>query len=265
MINNTTSTCKILVKSCLLCMLLSLYAHGLDSKQLFSTLNKMLQSTPESKEVSMKMISTEASGLKDFSFVILEREGYWVPLLAHENGKTIIIATPDLILSTDSIVEKNLAKAIKKSQEHNKQLVDDSVLKIFSTHSSSTITLPNKSAKYTTYMVLDPNCPYCKNEVEKLQEYAKDSSLVIMVVGILRQDSLDKAAAFAKLIKNTKSKEEQIAVLKCVFDKGFAPSSVRYDDAKKERDEIYADLALIGMKLQQAGLQGVPYIIKRPN
>lgn len=263
MTNNITSACKILVTSCFLCALLSLYAHGLDSKQLLATINKTPLNDPESKEAPMKVISTETSGLKDFSFVILEREGYWIPLLAHENGKTIIIATPDMILSTDDVVRKNLTKTIEKSQEHNKQLIDTSVLNIFSTHSGNTITLPNKSAKYTTYMVLDPNCPYCKDKVEKLQEYAKDSSLVIMVVGILRQDSLNKAIAFTKLIKNAKSQEKQIAVLKSVFDAAFDPSSVRYDE--KERGAINADLVLIGMKLHQAGLQGVPYIIKRPN
>lgn len=263
------TTFKILARSCLLLATLHLCAHALDSKQLLSTLNKSLQSqTPESKMPPMRVISTEASGIKDFSFVIIERERFWIPLLAHESGRTIMIATPELILSVDNVFGKNLAKTIEKAHEHNKQITDDLVLGVFKEHAKSTITLGSKSAKYTTYMVLDPNCPYCQSEVEKLSQYTKDSRLVIMVVGILRQDSLDKAAAFMKLAKSAKtstSQDDQIALLRRVFAKDFDPSSVQFDESKKEQGEIYADLALIGMKLQQAGLQGVPYIIKRAN
>lgn len=112
-------------------------------------------------------------------------------------------------------------------------------------------------------MVLDPNCPYCKNEIEKLEEYTKDSTLVLMIVGILKQSSIDKAAAFTKLIQSAKAKNEQIAVLKRVFDKNFDPSSVRFDKPTEQGD-ITAKLTLIGLELQKAGLQGVPYIIKTP-
>lgn len=230
-------------------------ANALDSKQLESTL--------QAKGLPTTIALKEGSSVQDFSFVIVEQGGFWIPLLAHDNGKIALGISPNLIFSTDEKFQAKLEALLQKVSANNKQVADKGVLKVFKQHTNSTITIANEAAKYKTYIVLDPNCPYCRDEVEKLEEYAKDSTLEIMVVGIIQQSSINKAAAFAKLIQNAKTKNEQIAVLKRVFDKSFDPSSVRF--AKEtEQGDITAALVVMGLELQKAGLQGVPYIIKEP-
>lgn len=230
-------------------------ANALDSKQLESTL--------QAKGLPTTIALKEGSSVQDFSFVIVEQGGFWIPLLAHDNGKIALGISPNLIFSTDEKFQAKLEALLQKVSANNKQVADKGVLKVFEKYASRTITLPNPAAKSTIYMVLDPNCPYCRDEVKKLEEYAKDSTLVLMVVGIIQQSSINKAAAFAKLIQNAKTKNEQIPVLKRVFDKSFDPSSVRF--AKEtEQGDISSTLMMMGLELQKAGLQGVPYIIKEP-
>ncbi|ETD27642.1 hypothetical protein [Helicobacter canis] len=231
------------------------YANALDSKQLESTL--------KAQGLSAKVALTQDSSLQGFSFVVVEQGGFWIPLLANDSGRVVLGISPNLIFTTDKKFEAKLSTLLQKVSANNKQIADKGVLKVFKQHTNSTITIANEAAKYKTYIVLDPNCPYCRDEVEKLEEYAKDSTLEIMVVGIIQQSSINKAAAFAKLIQNAKTKEEQISVLKRVFDKSFDPSSVRF--AKEtEQGGISAALVAMGLELQKAGLQGVPYIIKEP-
>lgn len=243
------------IRVCICSVLLVGLAYGLDSKQLESTL--------QAQGLSAQVVQKVDSGLQGFTFAIVEQDRFWIPLLAHDSGKIILGISPSLVFSKDEKFDAKLEALLQKVSLHNKQITDDGVLKVFKQHANSTITIANKSAKNTLYMVLDPNCPYCKNEIEKLEEYAKDSTLVLMIVGILKQSSIDKAAAFTKLIQSAKAKNEQIAALKRVFDKNFDPSSVRFDKPT-EQEAITAKLTLIGLELQKAGLQGVPYIIKTP-
>lgn len=231
------------------------YANALDSKQLESTL--------KAQGLSAKVALTQDSSLQGFSFVVVEQNGFWIPLLTNDSGRVVLGISPNLIFSTDEKFQAKLEALLQKVSANNKQVADKGVLKVFEKYASRTITLPNPAAKSTIYMVLDPNCPYCRDEVKKLEEYAKDSTLVLMVVGIIQQSSINKAAAFAKLIQNAKTKNEQIVVLKRVFDKSFDPSSVRF--AKEtEQGDISSTLMMMGLELQKAGLQGVPYIIKEP-
>lgn len=232
------------------------YANALDSKQLESTL--------EAQGLSTKVALTQDSGLQGLSFVVVEQEGgLWIPLLANDSGKIALGISQNLIFTTDENFKAKLETLLQKVSLNNKQIVDKGVLEVFKQHPNSTITITNKAAKYTTYIVLDPNCPYCRAEVEKLEEYAKDSTLKIMVVGIIEQSSINKAAAFAKLIQDAKTKNEQISVLKKVFNESFDPSSVRFDEAT-EQGNISSTLLIMGLKLRKAGLQGVPHIIKEP-
>ncbi len=200
-----------------------------------------------------KVVSSKDSGIKGLSFVIAEQGGFWIPFLVNPEGTILIGITPDTIISDDKAFGDSLDAIFKQVKDHNQTATDEAVLKVFDKYAKNVITLEGKNTSKTTYLVLDTNCPYCKEEVKKLEERLKTSNLKILLVGALSLESTQKAATFYENINAKSTQKAKLEYITEAFSPSFKPNS-----------NINTDQVMnMSMELGGAGLRGVPYIIER--
>ncbi|PAF52374.1 hypothetical protein [Helicobacter sp. 13S00477-4] len=217
--------------------------------------NATLQKTIKDNEgIDVKVVDSKPTGIKGIQIVSLEQpNGLRIPVLASNDGKTII-GISELLISSDDGFKDSLKKVYEDSMKHNKGITDNQVLAIFKEYDKSNVVkLQGKDKSKTTYLVVDPNCPYCYQEIQKLDSILSGSNVELLVVGALGMDSAKKAASFYEEMKTKKSQEDKIALLKSVFEKTYKPKE-NIDTSK---------IITIGKELAQAGVNGVPYIIKK--
>ncbi|CBG40501.1 thioredoxin domain-containing protein [Helicobacter mustelae] len=192
-------------------------------------------------------IETLNSGL---SIALVEEEnGMQMPVFITSDGKNIIGIGDPLIMGDHNFQEK-LRLMYKTAMHHNQKSTDVKILK--SVPEDAWIHLNGQGKSGSIYMVVDANCSFCKQEIAKLEETMKNyKDVSLLFVGLLNENSLHKATKVYKLIKNTKSQQQIMAIIHQSFDKNFkADKNVDNSFAQKNSKAIIS-----------AGVRGVPYII----
>lgn len=214
-------------------------------------LEKMIKNN---EGIDVKVVDSKPTDIKGIQIISLEQpNGLRVPVLASDDGKTVI-GISDLLISDDDKFKNALKKAYEDSTKHNKTITDKQVLNIFKKYDKTyVLKLNGKNGSKITYMVVDPNCPYCDQEIQKLDATLQNSNVQILVVGALGMDPIKKAASFYEALKSKKSQKDKVALLHSVFEKSY--------QANKNADT--AEIIKIGRELSQAGVKGVPYIIRK--
>ena len=97
----------------------------------------------------------------------------------------------------------------------------------------------------------DPNCGYCKEEFRKIDERLKTQNVNMVMVGILGEDSLKKAASVMSKVKSSDKEKTKLNALKEVFSNNFkAPKSIDTTAIKETSDFLF----------KSGVIRGVPYI-----
>ncbi|PAF53715.1 hypothetical protein BKH42_04240 [Helicobacter sp. 13S00482-2] len=207
----------------------------------------------EDQGIDIKVIDSVPSGIGGMNITILEQpNGFRTPVLSSEDGKTIL-GIPDLLISGNEKFKDTLQKIYQEITQYNDSMRENRVLEVFKKYDDKVLKLEGKNKSKTTYIVVDLNCPYCHQEIQKLDRDLEDSNVNVLVVGALGMDSVKKAASFSEELKNKKSQQDKIAFIKAAFEKTY----------KARQDVNTASIINIGKELAQAGLDAVPYIIKK--
>lgn len=115
------------------------------------------------------------------------------------------------------------------------------------------ITVGNDSKKPTEYMFTDPECPYCRAELAKIEQDLKEKNLKLIITPVHDRSALEKAASIYKEVAKAKTDSEKVKILR----KYYAPA------AKVEKGSVSdADVAKmeeLRSKYFSAGLRSVPY------
>lgn len=225
----------------------SAYCFGISPKNVQDMLKEF------GVEDEIKVESIIDSPAKNLSFVIVERQGFQTLFLAHNESNMLIMLSNENLITSDKKFSAEFEKIAKKISENNKNVTDKTLLNLFERFKDGVLEIKGAKSGKTAYMVLDINCPYCKNEVEKIDSYLKEGDVRVWIVGILSMDSARKAAQFHNGLKEAMSNEQKIAYLKKAFDKSF-----------KVDENISVNRAMeMAVHLGLANIRGVPYIIKR--
>ncbi|BCX78889.1 histidine kinase [Campylobacter sp. 19-13652] len=117
------------------------------------------------------------------------------------------------------------------------------------------ISVGNDPKKPTEYMFTDPECPYCRAELARIEQELKDKNLKMVLTPVHDRSALEKAALIYKEVAKAKSDSEKVKIMR----KYYAPS------AKVEKGSVsdaeVARLEELRSKYFQAGLKSVPYKI----
>lgn len=202
----------------------------------------------------VKIISkSDLKSSKDLKFVIIELESNMqrIPLFATKSGEMIIMLSN--FLTSAKADEDLIAKSSAELQEYNQSaqtraagaLIEKLKPEQYISLKSSTKNAP------TTFIVADPNCGYCKDEFRKIDERLKTQNVNMVMVGILGEDSLKKAASVMSKVKSSDKEKTKLNALKEVFSNNFkAPKSIDTTVIKETSDFLF----------KSGVIRGVPYI-----
>ncbi len=200
--------------------------------------------------VEVKVVAQER--LNDGLHLVLieQKNGTQILVFATSDGKNIMGVSEPLIF-TNQKYQEILKKHYQNAINHNKQQSDKKILEHFD--QNAWISLRGKAKHGKIYLILDPNCIYCKQEVSKISSFLKDYQEVhLMFCGLLGIDSLHKAASIYEDLKG-KNQKEMLDVIQKAFAKDYkALEGIKTDAVRK-----------LTIELMELGVNGVPYIIKQ--
>lgn len=201
----------------------------------------------ESKVIS----SVSLKELQNMKLVILESNEQRVPFLSNENGNTLIGLDNSFLTSNDDMLAK-LQKTVQEAETYNTRGKNDKLLANIKGKNYPVISLQSKhKTNKTIYIVSDPNCPYCQDELARIDERLENGNVKIIVVGLLSDNSLSKASDIYEQIKSAKTNQAKIDTLKRIYANGYKTNSTP--------NRIAIDLTNL---IRQSGITGVPYLFE---
>lgn len=114
------------------------------------------------------------------------------------------------------------------------------------------IVVGNDPKKETLVMFTDPECPFCRKKVEKIEEKLKQYNLRLIFTPVHDRSSLEKSVLIAKQTKDAKNIEEKIKIIKKYFNSNVD---------KKVTDEEVKEIDEQRNRYFAAGLKGVPFYV----
>lgn len=117
------------------------------------------------------------------------------------------------------------------------------------------ISLKGKTNKKVFYIISDPMCPHCQEELKHLDDRLKQGDVKMIPVGWMGPDSANKVAEIYEQLKNIKTDSEKIALLKKVYDKNYKAPTAKAETLTKVQDIVRS---LMG----KGKAEGTPYIIE---
>ncbi|WP_205588339.1 disulfide isomerase [Helicobacter vulpis] len=196
---------------------------------------------------------------RDFQIVVVEdpETKYHIPLLANKNG-TLIVGLSNVFFSNNDQDIKLINTIYHETQTHNfKQANGAKINALFDGLPKDyviTLTSSNKNAK-ELYIVSDPMCPHCQNELRRVQERLKDANVHMVVVGLLGEKSELKAADILTQVKQAHSTQSKIDLLNKVYATAYTPAEVPDDKIKEVKETTKKVLA--------TGIESVPFLYER--
>lgn len=120
---------------------------------------------------------------------------------------------------------------------------------------SKIISLGNDPKKPTYVVFSDPECPYCRAELDKIESTLKEANIQMVLTPVHDKSALQKSFLAYKDALKAKSDSEKIKILRKYYAEGYkvADNAVSDEDVKK-MDEFRN-------KYLSAGVRSVPYIV----
>ncbi|MGX2972488.1 hypothetical protein [Helicobacter sp. T3_23-1059] len=189
---------------------------------------------------------------KQFLLVVKDtKNGYQSVIITDEKQKSMI--APSAFLG-DRGDAKLVASTLEKVNSYNFKLQNAATLdKLFASIPQDYAIRIQGASNKTTYIVSDPMCAHCQQELSQIESKLSKGSVVMVLVGFLGQDSLQKSAEIISKIKSAKTPKEQISLLRSVYATTHKATSQAATYTFKVAD--------ITKKLANSGLiEAVPFI-----
>lgn len=202
-------------------------------------------------EVQFKQALTSFKG----GYFVLGRtkRGEIFPVIVSEDGKYFIGLSNVMSLNKEDsqIIRETINQAsAAKMQEDKKALT-----KLFKSFKESDfITLQGEGKNLPTKIIVtDPDCPYCRKELEKIEERLKSANVKLIFAPVHEKEAFIKAQLLLNATKKMKNNAEKIAILRQY-----------YQDVTLSQKEQKTDITQVrntADKIFASGLiQGVPFI-----
>lgn len=135
----------------------------------------------------------------------------------------------------------------------DKQKLVQELAKIYQTQNQDNVlSLGNNPKKETFVVFTDPECPFCKKEVDVIENTLKQKNLKLIFTPVHDRSALEKSVLIKKQADSAKNIEEKIAIIKKYFASEVDGKVTDEEVAKVEESrQLYFS----------AGLKGVPFSI----
>lgn len=213
------------------------------------------------KQTGKKVSVTEIVSLSSQSnlkIVVIEdlETKYKIPMLATKDGG-LVVGLSNVFFSDNEKDAALINKTYEQAQAFNLQQQNSVKLNALfdSIPDDYVISIPStaKNNQKITYIVSDPSCPHCQDELKQIDSRLKESNVKIIIVGFLGKGSITKAALIQEKIKSVKTPAEKISTLQKIY----APSY----QAEGSKDREVKKVENITQKILESNLiKFVPYI-----
>lgn len=234
-------------------ILFSLIFFGLVNAASFD--EKIANLIQQQTGIAVKIIfKSDLKSGKDLKLVIIELDAtkQRIPIFVTKNADTIIGMSNIFFTNNDSdknIIEDKI-KELESYNENIQNIVAGELIKQLKPEQFITLKSKAKNAK-TVFIIADPNCGYCKEEFRNIDERLKTQNVNMVIVGILGEDSIKKAAWVVDKVKSSDSEKTKLNALKEVFSSTFkAPKNINTTKVKETTDFLF----------KGGAIRGVPYI-----
>lgn len=220
-----------------------------------------LQSLLQAKTgMSVKVVkSYPLEGLKELKFVAVESvaSAQRFPVFASADGKNVI-GFSNLFFTQSNKNDELIQNALKEIQNFNESAKSKKLTEIFnSLPKERYISLKSsKSDAKTIFVVTDPECPYCRNEMKLIDEKLKENHINIVLAPVGARTSFVKSQIAMDKAKEAKNDKQKIAILKEIYSENYKiPENLRQQPTPLIEENAKA--------IFSSGLiRGVPFIFE---
>ena len=117
------------------------------------------------------------------------------------------------------------------------------------------LSIGNDAKKETSVIFTDPECPYCRQELDGIEERLKTNNIKIIFTPVHERSSLEKSVLIYNEAAKAKNDAEKIKIMRKYYDE-----NVKYD--QKVSDAEVARIEELKSKYFGAGVKGVPFIVR---
>ncbi len=210
------------------------------------------------KQTSAKVNIISSADLKDsknLKMVVVEiadGSAQRVPMFATSDGNTIIGLSNIFFTASkaDEDVVSKISDEVMAYNENGQKEAAGKLIKALSPDQYITLKSNAKNPK-TYFIVADPNCGYCREELRNVEDKLKTHNINMIIVGILGEDSQKKAAYLMDNIKSSMSESDKLKGIREVFSSNFkAPTKIDVSKVMKTTESLF----------KTGVIRGVPYI-----
>ena len=177
--------------------------------------------------------------------------------LASDDGKSLVAVTeePKLADAADAALFKTRTQILKDARD----AAALELLKSIDPARFAYIESFDKNNPYMTYIVGDPECPYCAEEMKRITKHLRNSNVKLIFAPVHGKSAFIKSALILKHLKALSPSDQKgaIDVIEKYYDKDAQVSNA--DVSKAELDAVYADTKTLFSK---GVIKSVPYVIK---
>ena len=142
--------------------------------------------------------------------------------------------------------------------EVKKEVIAKGISKIYKDEDKANIiVLGSDPKKPTIIMFSDPECPYCRAELAKIETTLKDSNVEIVLTPVHDISSLQKSSLIYKDAKVAKSDSDKVKILRKYYAEDY-----NVDDKSVSKDDV-AKIDNLRKKYFAAGVRSVPFIVNK--
>lgn len=221
------------------------------SSTLFAATDKQIvdhfKSTIQVPDISIEVVSRKSvDGVSGMDFVTLN-------LSDGTRSQKLSIFTKDDLIFPDviSIKQGGSIKEMLENAELQKKL--SALYK--KEDKKNILTLGNDPKKETLVVFTDPECPYCRAELSKIEERLATNNLKVIFTPVHERSSLEKSVLIYNEASKAKSDADKVKIMRKYFDE-----NVTYTE--KVSDQEVQRIEDLKLKYFGAGIKGVPFLVR---
>ena len=208
-----------------------------------------------------QILSVFGGAPKELNFKVAER----LPIKGLDGFEAVVVEVlqdgnvrqEEILISKDDLIFPevfNIKDQIRYIDEIKKQRTAVKLSKVYNEEKAENIIkLGNDKNKPTMIIFTDAECPYCRQEMNQIEERLKAWNLEIIMTSVHENSGHSKSYMIYKDIKTAKTDADKIKVLRKYYDKEL-PSQ-----EKEAGAENIAKMEALAIKYHKAGVDSVPF------
>lgn len=152
----------------------------------------------------------------------IENNAQQLPILATKDG-SMIVGISNIFFtssSSDESIVKDIADKILENNKNSQQKAASGIIKELKPEQYVSIQ-SNTNSKKTYFIVSDPNCGYCREELKNIDEKLKTHNVNLVPVGMLGEDSAKKSAYILSKVSSNMNSKDKVKLLREVYSNNF--------------------------------------------